>query len=66
MVCSFLEKSFEKVGAYIEKSLEKVAGYPKKFFEKYGLQSHENGMEVTEIAYLCLNNEIQACIFQFL
>lgn len=39
MMCSFLEKSFEKVEDYIEKSLEKVVGHPKKSLEKYELQS---------------------------
>lgn len=29
MMCSFLEKSFEKVEVYIEKSLEKVVGHQK-------------------------------------
>lgn len=39
MMCSFLEKSFEKVEVYIEKSLEKDVGHPKKSLEKYELQS---------------------------
>lgn len=39
MMCSFSEKSFEKVEVYIEKSLEKVVGHPKKSLEKYELQS---------------------------